>query len=226
MIRVVHQLTDDLGGRLDSYLRALPEDVRRHSYVDGTSQTVLLELWSDEDTFAAFWLEGYRDSYDLRALSASARSEVYPFAPFTRRRWTWMSSSRRGPARVQWGNARAVRVLYQYFLDPGDPAHDPYNTAETLREPGCEQFAYFADQSGNERHLLVELWADQDAYDVHWKLREISGETRAAPESFEETLPSEDVIEFYRYQAMRCLYGVWGISDEDQASHAIDWGSP
>lgn len=228
MIRAVHKLDESHSGYLTDYMAGLPDSVTRHSYQAASRCIVVLEIWPDEASFAEYWATGYRSSEHLRFIAHTAQTEIYLFTPFTRRGWTWMPASRSGPAHIHWENSAAVRVLYQYALPVGVAAFDPINTDETLREPGCEQFEYFADVGGDGHHVLLELWSNQYTYDVHWRLRQVSGESSEAPQM--TCMPagapvSDDVIEFYRHRPMRCLYGVWGPMEDYHASHTIDWGS-
>jgi quinol monooxygenase YgiN len=39
--------------------------------------------------------------------------------------------------------------------------------AEVMAEPGCEQFEIFQSAINPDKLVLLELWKDQDALDVH-----------------------------------------------------------
>jgi quinol monooxygenase YgiN len=41
---------------------------------------------------------------------------------------------------------------------------------ESRQEPGCQQFEVFQSVHDPDRFALLELWADQNALDVHAKL--------------------------------------------------------
>jgi quinol monooxygenase YgiN len=42
--------------------------------------------------------------------------------------------------------------------------------AEVMQEPGCEQFEVFQSAVNPDRLVLLELWKDQAALDVHAKV--------------------------------------------------------
>jgi quinol monooxygenase YgiN len=68
----------------------------------------------------------------------------------------------------------AVRLVITFAAVPGKGAELARllgeRSREVAEEPGCEQFEAFQSALDPDRVILLELWADQAALDVHAKL--------------------------------------------------------
>ena len=68
----------------------------------------------------------------------------------------------------------SVRLVVTITASPGKGAELARvykdRCAEVQREPGCEQFEIFQSALNPDRLVLVELWKDQAALDVHAKV--------------------------------------------------------
>jgi len=66
-----------------------------------------------------------------------------------------------------------IHVVVDVDVLPGrlDEAQDAFRelVAATLPEQGCLQFDVFVSEQEENRLVLVETWADQDAIDLHMK---------------------------------------------------------
>ena len=64
-----------------------------------------------------------------------------------------------------------VRLVVTLDATPGKGAElaQVFRTrcAEVMREPGCEQFEVFQSAVNPDKLVLLELWTDQAALDVH-----------------------------------------------------------
>ncbi|MGE3447394.1 MAG: antibiotic biosynthesis monooxygenase [Microbacteriaceae bacterium] len=225
MIRVVHQVPGPVQLDLHLYTEGLPGDVDCRTFGDAAAGVTVLERWPTEAAFAEFWNRNYRSTERLVDVASVAATEIYRYEPFTRIGWTWMPSRQRASARLHWGNAGPVRVLYQFTVPEGEQAHDPHATRETLREPGCLEFAYLSEVTASGRYVLLELWASQYEYDVHWRLRQDSGEASPARAPLDEPEVASEA-EFYRHRRMHCHYGLWSPVEPGFASNSIDWPVP
>src|SRR5438270_13822934 len=65
----------------------------------------------------------------------------------------------------------AVRLVITMHAKPGKGAElaklQAGRCVEVQKEPGCEQFEIFQSALDPDKLLLLELWADQAALDVH-----------------------------------------------------------
>jgi quinol monooxygenase YgiN len=68
----------------------------------------------------------------------------------------------------------SVRLVITMNAQPGKGAEllkaMEERCREVRKEPGCEQFEAFQSGADPDRLVLLELWASQDALDVHAKL--------------------------------------------------------
>ncbi len=98
---------------------------------------------------------------------------------------------------------------------------------ETLRETGCEFYDWLRNVELADHLLLVELWADQEIYDMHNDLRMVTAEYRGPShrQPVESTRGGGTSREFYRQHGYRPMYGRWQpIEDADQ-SIGVKWGA-
>jgi quinol monooxygenase YgiN len=68
----------------------------------------------------------------------------------------------------------SVRLVVTITAAPGKGAELAQafkgRCAEVMQEPGCEQFEVFQSALNPDRLVLLELWKDQVALDVHAKV--------------------------------------------------------
>jgi quinol monooxygenase YgiN len=69
-----------------------------------------------------------------------------------------------------------VRLVVTINAEPGKGAELAKafreRCADVMREPGCEQFEVFQSVLDPDKLVLLELWKDQAALDVHAKVNE------------------------------------------------------
>jgi quinol monooxygenase YgiN len=53
--------------------------------------------------------------------------------------------------------------------------------AETLKEPGCEQYELFRSESDPEKLVLLERWSSAEDLDVHMGVLRARGPSPTAP---------------------------------------------
>ena len=70
----------------------------------------------------------------------------------------------------------SVRLVVSITAEPGKGAElaQVYRgrCADVMKEPGCEQFEVFQSALNPDKLVLLELWTDQAALDVHAKVNE------------------------------------------------------
>jgi quinol monooxygenase YgiN len=69
--------------------------------------------------------------------------------------------------------------------------------AEVMQEPGCEQFEVFQSAVNPDTLVLLELWTDQGALDVHGEAN------KARPPLSRELFAGSSEREDYTYQRTR-----------------------
>ena len=70
----------------------------------------------------------------------------------------------------------SVRLVVSITAEPGKGSElaQVYRgrCADVMKEPGCEQFEVFQSALNPDKLVLLELWTDQAALDVHAKVNE------------------------------------------------------
>ena len=70
----------------------------------------------------------------------------------------------------------SVRLVVSITAEPGKGAEltQVYRgrCTDVMKEPGCEQFEVFQSALNPDKLVLLELWTDQAALDVHAKVNE------------------------------------------------------
>lgn len=79
----------------------------------------------------------------------------------------------------------AVRLIVTFNSQPGRAA-DFANAfapaiAETLKEPGCEQYELFRSEAEPDKLVLLERWRDAASLDVHMQVLRARGPSPTAP---------------------------------------------
>ena len=68
----------------------------------------------------------------------------------------------------------AIRLIVTVNAAPGKGSElakvYPGRCADTMKEPGCEQFEAFQSIVNPDKIVLLERWTDQSALDTHQKL--------------------------------------------------------
>ena len=187
------------------------------------TDVAIVELWRDEEAYAAH-LAATPDALPLvLAREDRASTEIYAHEYVAPVEGVWTAASRPTTRAIAWPARGEVRIAIQTTI--ADPEHERpaliANELETLREPGCLEFAWMRGIENPQHILLVEAWASQRIYDQHWILRR---RTASAPprQPGERTLGTNGA-EFYRREQFRLLYGLWVPADETAWSCTVDW---
>ena len=119
-----------------------------------------------------------------------------------------------------------VRIIIQNAVQATPAMYDRIRAeiAETRREEGCAQYAWYESVDRPGHVLLLEVWADQVFYDRNWALR---GATAAFVGDNLRT-PAEPqrgpwAREFYRWQEFRHHYDRWLPADPGSYATTVSW---
>lgn len=234
-LRILHRLTLPASAdeRLAAEARAtreLPGCLEAEAYrsLRVPTEVAVVQLWAEEsahDAYAAEVADAVVPSLvaDLAGRD-EARTEAYAHEYFAPVEGVWAAASQGAERRIVWPARGPVRILIQScFADPEAEAPAlAANELETLREPGCEEFAWMRGVEDPRHILLLERWTSQRIYDQHWVLRRRTGSGGPARVRAERSLGSNGA-EFYRHQEFRLLYGRWLPADEDAWPTTVDW---
>src|SRR5215813_3417028 len=99
----------------------------------------------------------------------SVFKEAPGVAPRGRGHWQSARYRMARPARKEW--TMPVRLVITTYAKPGKGTALAQAMAERCRaaqqEPGCQQFEVFQSALDPDKLVVLELWADQAALDVH-----------------------------------------------------------
>ena len=188
-------------------------------------QVAVVQLWESEDAhdaYAAAVADGRRESLPAElAADDRARTEIYRHEYTRLADGAWTADSQVGGHRVVWPSAGApIRILIQSCYADVD-AETPVllsNERASLRELGCEEFAWMRGLDDDRHVLLLELWSDPHLYDQHWSMRRRT--QGAAPTRVKaERSHGQGGAEFYRASEFQLQYGHW------LPAHQADWAS-
>jgi len=93
----------------------------------------------------------------------------------------------------------AVRLVVTFRAKPGAggsfaAAFAPA-IAETVKEPGCEQYELFRSDSDPDKLVLLERWTSAEALEVHMGVLRARGASPTAPFRAEGNAPSMERFE-------------------------------
>ncbi|MEL6051443.1 putative quinol monooxygenase [Corynebacterium rouxii] len=143
----------------------------------------------------------------------------------------WRTKEGREPATsevIAWPNSSAVRIIIHGAYED-NPRMEELTIAEiheTRREPGCIQYSWMENIELSNHLMLIELWANQRIYDVHWAERLRTVEYRGdSGRSAIKPSRGESSREFYRAQSFDFRCGRFVPYDVAQMSESVVWGA-
>nr|WP_301539755.1 antibiotic biosynthesis monooxygenase [Nocardioides sp. zg-DK7169] len=191
-------------------------------------EVAVVQLWQDESAHDAYAADVAAATVPSLVAELAARDEVrteaYTHEYFSPADGVWTAASQGAARRIVWPARGPVRIVIQScFADPeGEAPALLANERETLREPGCEEFAWMRGVEDARHILLLERWSSQRIYDQHWVLRRRTASGGPARVRAERTHGTNGA-EFYRHQQFRLLYGRWLPADPDDFPTTVDW---
>lgn len=195
--------------------------------MDSPTALVLVERWASVDDLTAAIHEHGSDIFPPSATGKIPRDgiEIYRHAEFERRGTEWVDRTyTKSELAVSTGDRGPVRVVIicrrEHAVASASVALD---VADTLTEPGCEAFAYFADVEDPHNIVLSELWATQADYDRHWSVRLYSEPWRSARNDRAWGTVEVTSAEFYSYRPLRRYYDRL-LPADGQWSSSVRWG--
>lgn len=233
-LRILHQFIRPTGVDADALLASEAATLRgldgcreaeAYRGLRDPEQVAVVQLWEDEDAYAAHLTAGPATLPVVLAARDEGSTEIYSHGYFAPVDGVWTAESQQGDRRVVWPARGEVRIVIQTCL-ADTAAERPAlvaNELETLREPGCREFAWMSSVEVPGHVLLLETWASQRIYDQHWVLRRRTGSAPARQRG--ERIHGTDGAEFYRRQEFRLLYGHWLPAEPDAASTTVLWPS-
>ena len=234
-IRILHRLTlplsaDDRLTEEARLVRALPgcREAEAYRSLRDPHEVAVVQLWEEEsahDAYAADVADATTPSLVAElAARDEVRTEAYAHEYFSPVDGVWTAASQGAERRIVWPARGPVRIIIQScFADPeGEAPALLDNEQETLREAGCEEFAWMRGIEDTRHILLLERWTDQRLYDQHWVLRRRTASGGPARKRAERSLGTNGA-EFYRHQEFRLLYGRWLPTDPEAYPTTVDW---
>ncbi|MBV7281911.1 putative quinol monooxygenase [Corynebacterium sp. TAE3-ERU30] len=221
MLRVLHEIADPAAHGIDpealrteiAHLREqLPSAELYRSLVPGEPALAVSILVADETSWSG--VVRARESYPtyhqlLRAVGA----EIYAAESFAVQNGQWVSEetlTENSDSVIFWPGDAPVRIAIHNAVqdNPEMRALTATEIADTRREPGCESYCWYENVELKNHLLLLELWSDQQIYDLHWFGRMDTGDYRGdsgrQPGEMYRGQPSR---EFYRYHHFDYHYG-------------------
>lgn len=193
----------------------------------GASHLVLTTQWASETAFSAWWTAVEQSGGDLveTLLAGEVTHEIYPRSEqFLPRDGVWR---REVDSVISWPAGGGVRILIEYAVIPDEQTYAVIarEVPQTLRETGCEFYDWLRNVELADHLLLVELWSDQEIYDLHNELRNVTVDYRGpSHRQPTESTRGRTSREFYRRHAYRPLYGRWLPASEAEQSIGVSWG--
>ncbi|CAI7978355.1 conserved hypothetical protein [Frankia sp. Hr75.2] len=238
-VRALHQLTgpdSDLATLVEytAAVRTQPgcREAECYRRLDGRPGAAVVELWDDEHAHAQFWAAALKDGTATRLVGAAGgeprpepASEFYRHQYFENDGGEWKPlGSAAKPRAISWASAAAVRVVVQVSVHDTERVRPMFlaNTAETLREPGCREFAWYRSEEFDGQLLLLELWDSQPLYDSHWALRRRTSDSASPPQP-PPRRNGTNGAEFYRHRTYTHLYDRWLPAGDSGRSETVVW---
>lgn len=124
-----------------------------------------------------------------------------------------------------WPAISPVRILVTASLADIDELAPALKVeiAQTRREPGCVEYAFYRSVEFPAHLAVLELWQDQGVYDAHWQLRMKTGRAGAGGGENAPREHGSNGFEFYRQQTFMHLYDRWLPTAEINWSETIAW---
>lgn len=235
-LRILHrfELPETEHARLVAESRAvreLPGCLESEAYrgIREPHQVAVVQLWESEeahDAYAAAVADGHVASLPAElAAGDRARTELYRHEYTGLADGAWTADSQVGGRRVVWPSQGApIRILIQscYADVDGETPALMRNEHATLRELGCEEFAWMRGLDDERHVLLIELWSRPELYDQHWSLRQRTKGAAPARVRAERSFGAGGA-EFYRAADFQLQYGHWLPAHQSEWASAVVW---
>lgn len=239
-LRVLHPIAGARAEDLVEYAgwtRAQAGCVEAEAYRRTTANDrgLLVEAWSDEAAYTAFWREVLAGNGPALLRDAAAAddspSEIYARRTFHKERGWVDDALPEGGSVIAWPGRGGVRVLIVTSVADPEAALAGFGADEaaTRREPGCVEYDWCQSLEDPHHFCLAELWASQPIYDAHWQLRlkvaesrEARGTQSARRAPGRRSLGSNSV-EFYRHAPFHHHYDRWLPADVTAWSETVSW---
>lgn len=224
MIRIVHRfsnLPDKLVGELER-IRGIAGDVELYKTMATAEEEYALALLVDsEQTFG--------DLLDLTSyqelLLGEVETQCYLQKKYMLKNDRWVPEKRPHPV-ISWPLNGPVSIVIQTACQANTEfvpltAHEIF---ETRREPGCLHYAWYQNVQEETDLLLLEIWEDSQAYDIHWfgriRSAEYRGDSGRKPAN---RTRGEITREFYSYQVFEYQYGRLQPTDLSKMTETVEW---
>ena len=242
MLRVLHEFGD--ASDLEA-LRAEPAALREEpgctsaelyaTLADGESELALTMVWETEQAYDAYWARALAGAHPTLVGLVTGGvgpddttvNEFYRRSTVALRDGVWVpEDSDQSTRKIVWPAGGPVRIIIQNAVLATPAMYDKIRAeiAETRREEGCAEYAWYESVDLPGHLMLLEVWADQVFYDRHWALR---GATAAFVGDNLRT-PAEPqrgpwAREFYRWQEFRHHYDRWLPADPGTYATTVSW---
>lgn len=242
MLRVLHEFGEDADRQAlleeTSRLREEPGCASAELYATlaaDETELALTMLWETEAAYDAFWARALAGGYPALVGPVTGTSdedetavtEFYRRSTFALREGVWVpEDSEESTRKIFWPAAGPVRIIIQNAVQASEAMYDRIRAeiAETRREEGCLEYAWYENVDLPGHLLLLELWADQVIYDRHWHLRGATaayvGDTLRVPA---EPQRGPVAREFYRWQDFRHHYDRWLPAHPAAYATTVSW---
>lgn len=242
MLRVLHEFGEDADrdGLLDAAIRLREEPgcASAELYVtlaEDEDELALTMVWESEAAYDTFWARALAGAYPALVGPVTGTveedettvTEFYRRSTFALREGVWVPEDADGATRkIFWPAGGPVRIIIQNAVQASEEMYDKIRAeiAETRREEGCLEYAWYENVDLPGHLLLLELWADQVIYDRHWHLRGATaayvGDTLRVPAEPQRGPVSR---EFYRWQDFRHHYDRWLPAHPAAYATTVSW---
>lgn len=220
------QLEDTLLSEVAS-LRALVTQCEAYRSLSTTEEEFALALLCKDESNLAEVVAALGQHPAVAKVLNAGEIEIYQQSSYGLEEGRWVPLGEASSSEViMWPAAGPVSIVIQGAYEPNDSMREltALEIAETRREPGCIHYAWYENIELPNHFMLLEVWADQRIYDLHWFGRQRSVELRGnSGRVAAEMSRGEASREFYRQQCFELQYGVFVPKCPENYSHTVRW---